>query len=255
MMRYNANAAFANRISTHHVIILGCGRSGTSIFGELFEHLPNYTYYSEPPFADLATYDYSSPVAIKVPKESPGFPASPGLPFPWETLLATVPEPRTIYWQLRHPLDTICSLRVGIANDWGHHPKPPDWRSWLDRPLLERCAHHWNYINSVGLATVKDHVTLSRFEDILINPRAFAERAGQQVQLDTAQHATALDAWAHRVQNTNNARFVEAKTSREYSRPDHTVKIDRWKENLSEADLTQVIPIIRKTAEETGYTL
>ena len=33
-----------------HVIILGCGRSGTSIFGELFEHIPGYMYYSEPPF-------------------------------------------------------------------------------------------------------------------------------------------------------------------------------------------------------------
>ncbi|MGB3776789.1 MAG: hypothetical protein WA960_00415 [Tunicatimonas sp.] len=186
-------------LTPHHVIILGCGRSGTSIFGELFEQLLNYTYYSEPPFADLFSYDYSAPVAIKVPKESPGFPPSPGLPFPWNMLLATVPAPRTIYWQLRHPLDTICSLRVGIASDWGHHSKPPDWQNWLDRPLLERCAHHWDYINSVGLATVKDHATISRFEDMLANPRAFAERVGQQVRIDAARSASTLDAWAQRV--------------------------------------------------------
>ena len=242
-------------IEPHHVIILGCGRSGTSIFGELFEHLPDYTYYSEPPFAALATLDYSSPVAVKVPKESAGFPPPPGLSFPLAQLLATVPEPRTIYWQIRHPLDTICSLRVGIARDWGHHPKPPDWQSWLARPLVERCAHHWDYVNSVGLATVEDHVTVSRFEDMLANPRAFAEWVGQQVELDTSRYAAALDAWAQRVQNTNNARFVEAKTSREYSRSDHTVKIDRWKENLGEENLTRVVPIIRKTAEQNGYLL
>ena len=39
--------------TVHHVLILGCGRSGTSIFGELLEHLAPYTYYSEPAFADL----------------------------------------------------------------------------------------------------------------------------------------------------------------------------------------------------------
>ncbi len=130
----------------HHVVILGCGRSGTSIFGELFEHLPDYRYYSEPPLASLATLDYSAPVAMKVPRESEGFHCSPGLSFPLDTLLAIIPAPRTIYWQLRHPLDTICSLRV---------------------------------------------------------------------------------------QNTNNGQFVEAKTSRAYSRTDHTVRVERWRENLS----------------------
>jgi hypothetical protein len=239
----------------HHVIILGCGRSGTSIFGELFEHLPHYTYHSEPPFADLSSYDYSAPVAVKVPKESPGFPPSLGLSLPWETLLATVPEPRTVYWQVRHPLDTICSLRVGIAQQWGHHPKPPDWQVWLGRPLLERCAHHWNYINSVGWATVKGWVVVNHFEDMLANPRAFAERVAGQVQLEATQHAAALDAWAQRVQNTNNKQFEEAKTSREYSRPDHTVRVDRWKENLSKADLAKIIPIVRATAARHGYLL
>lgn len=239
----------------HHVVILGCGRSGTSVFGELFAHLPAYEYYSEPLFANLPTYDYSSPVAMKVPKESTGFSPSPGLPFPWETLLAVVPPPRTIYWQIRHPLDTICSLRVGIANDWGHHPKPLDWQDWLDRPLIERCAHHWDYINSVGLTTVRDQVTISRFEDMLLSPRTFAKDVCQRVQIDVFQHATALNDWAQRVQNVNNAQFVEAKTSREYSRPDHTVKIDRWRENLSEEDLARVIPIIQETAKRTGYKL
>ena len=31
-----------------NVLILGCGRSGTSIFGELFESLPGFSYLSEP---------------------------------------------------------------------------------------------------------------------------------------------------------------------------------------------------------------
>ena len=239
----------------HHVIILGCGRSGTSIFGELFEHLEAYTYYSEPPFAQLTTFDYTSPVAAKVPTESAGFPPSPGLSFPLETLLATIPKPLNIYWQLRHPLDTICSLRVGIANHWGHHPRPPDWQAWLDHPLLERCAHHWNYLNSVGFAQVAEMATITRFEDMVTDSQAFAQRICQQVNVEASVHQASLDAWAQRVQNTNNPQFVEAHTSREYSRPDHRIKIGRWKENLSESEVAMVDPLIRTTARQMGYVL
>ncbi|MGI9544768.1 MAG: hypothetical protein ACR2MX_16010, partial [Cyclobacteriaceae bacterium] len=164
-----------------HVVILGCGRSGTSIFGELFEHLPRYTYISEPPFEHLKTQSFSLPMAIKVPKESPGFEPTPGLSFPLDDLLETIPEPRKIFWQIRHPLDTICSLRVGIGKNWGHHPKPPDWQEWLSRPLLERCAHHWNYINDIGYEQVKDIATVTRFEEMVSDPFRFAMNICKQV--------------------------------------------------------------------------
>ena len=108
----------------HHVLILGCGRSGTSIFGEFFQHLSPYTYYSEPPYADLKKYDYSQSIAIKVPNVSDGFLPTEGLSFPLADLLETIPQPMSIFWQVRHPLDTICSLKVGIAKNWGHHPRP-----------------------------------------------------------------------------------------------------------------------------------
>ena len=103
-----------------HVVILGCGRSGTSIFGELFESLRSYLgrYHFEPAFDQLHTIDFKSgSVAIKVPKVTTGHRMTPGLPFLLEDLLAIVPEPRVIFWQVRHPLDTICSLRPGITAD------------------------------------------------------------------------------------------------------------------------------------------
>ena len=238
-----------------HVLILGCGRSGTSIFGEFFEHLPAYAYYSEPPFEQLKTINYASPVAIKVPKESPGFPPSPGLPFPLEDLLRIFPEPRQFYWQVRNPLDTICSLRVGISKNWGHHPKPPDWQEWLSRPLLERCAHHWNYINATGYAQVASWVKPTRFEDMITHPLDFASNICEDVGMDTKTHASSIRQWAQRVQNTNNAHFVEAQTSRPYSRPDHQVRVGRWKENLSEAEVESILPIIQETAATFGYEI
>ena len=239
----------------HHVVILGCGRSGTSIFGELFDQLTSFTYYSEPLFEELPNFDYRHPVAMKVPRESPGWEPSPGLPFPLASLLAVVPDPKTLFWQVRHPLDTVCSLRVGIADNWGHHPKPPDWEEWLQRPLLERCAHHWSYINSVGFRQVEQLARVTRFESMLSDARKFAGAICRRIGLDAEQQASQLEEWSMRVQNTNNTDFIEAQCSRPYSRPDHEVRVERWKENLSEAEVGTIVPILQAAAGRFGYQI
>jgi hypothetical protein len=236
------------------VMILGCGRSGTSIFGELFEHLPDYRYRSEPAFADVVDADYSTPLAFKVPRESEGFSPDPGLSFPLAALMRNRPDMR-LFWIVRHPLDAICSLRVGIAKNWGHHPKPPDWRDWSRRPLVERCAHHWTHINSFGYAEVSRLATLVRFEDMISNPDGFARHIRDILGLDPRDHDQPLAEWARRVQDTNNADFVEARTSRSYSRPDHDVRVGRWRENLSREDIARVLPIVGTTARSFGYDL
>lgn len=132
-----------------NVAILGCGRSGTSIFGELFEAFPGYRYWSEPHLAEVRPRRGET-VAVKVPRTPPGSTPPAGSSVSLDDLLTTIPSPRQIFWQVRHPLDAICSLRVGISDSWGHHPRPPDWRDWTGRPLLERCAHHWATINGPG---------------------------------------------------------------------------------------------------------
>jgi len=238
-----------------HVLILGCGRSGTSIFGELFEHLPGYTYYSEPDFAQVVDTCYASLAAVKVPRESKAHPVTPGLSFPMTSMLAVMPMPRELYWQVRHPLDAIASLRPGIANNWGHHPRPPDWRVWLERPLVERCAHHWAYINSVGYRQIRHLTKVCRFETMLADPFGFARSICRQVGIDPARCESAIAGWADRVQDVNNERFVEAKTSRPYSRADHARRIGRWKENLTKDDVQKVLPIIRDAATLLDYPL
>lgn len=239
----------------HHVIILGCGRSGTSIFGEYFEHLTSYSHLSEPPFAELLDQDYSKPVAIKVPTESTDFPPTEGLSFPLEKMLATMPNPKTIFWQIRHPLDTICSLKVGIDKNWGHHPKPHDWRQWLDRTLVEQCAHHWNYLNTVGFEKVSHIVKIMKFEDMIADPRKFATTINEILRIDYKPNSTQIQEWIARVQNSNNSNFREAKTSQPYSTMDHSVRVDRWKENMTEMEIQSVLPLIADTAKKFGYEL
>ena len=236
-------------------MILGCGRSGTSIFGELFDHLKPYSYYSEPAFSDVVRFDFSKPIAVKVPEESKAYPPTQGLSFPLETMLKLTETPIQIYWQVRHPLDAICSLRVGIANNWGHHPKPNDWQDWLERPLLEQCAHHWSYLNTVAYEQVRDLAEVKSFEDMLSDPYGFARSIAEDVGLDVAVHEQELSDWARRVQNTNNEDFVEAETSKPYSREDHSVRVERWRENLTQAEVDTVLPIIREASKTFGYSL
>jgi len=235
-------------------MVLGCGRSGTSIFGELFEHLPPYRYRSEPPFAEVIDADFSTPLAFKVPREDEKLKAKPGLSFPLDTLQKRAPNMR-YFWVLRHPLDAICSLRIGIANNWGHHPKPPDWEAWLSRPLVEQCAHHWAFLNTAGFAQVARFATIIRFEEMIDDPRGVTEVVCQTLGLDVSNYSDSLSLWTERVQDTNNDKFIEAKTSRGYSRPDHSVRVGRWRENLSADELDSILPIVTKAGKTFGYSL
>lgn len=237
-----------------HVMILGCGRSGTSIFGELFDGLPGYAYRSEPPFSEVVASDFSRPTAFKVPRESEGWPAPPGLSFPIEDYLSKAGDVK-VFWIVRHPLDAICSLRVGIDRNWGHHPRPPDWTAWLGRPLLERCAHHWNFLNTAGFNQVQERAVVVTFERMIAEPLAFAREVCELVRLPAIQADDHLRTWAARVQDTNNGAFVEARTSRNYSRPDHERRVGRWRENLTSEAAAPLWPLVELGASRFGYTL
>jgi hypothetical protein len=236
-----------------HAMVLGCGRSGTSILGELFEGLSTYTYRSEPHFDEVVTADFSQPRAFKVPRESDDYPPPPGLSFPPSAFLARAPDAKFL-WIVRHPLDAICSLRVGIDRDWGHHPRPPDWKNWLAQPLLARCAHHWNYLNTVGFAQVEAVGTVLHFERMIADPTTFADEVCKSVGLNPTSVAAHLQCWAKRVQDTNSAAFVEALTSRNYSRSDHEIRVGRWRENLSSDEVAAVWPIVEGAAARFGYS-
>lgn len=235
------------------LLLLGCGRSGTSIFGELFAALPQYRYYSEPTCDTLAELDFRTPIAVKVPRSTECFPAGGGLSFPLERLDELLPQPRKLFWIVRHPLDTICSLRVGISRNWGHHPRPPDWRDWLNAPLLERCAHHWNYINGPGYDQIRSQAELVYFEDMIRDAAAFAERICREIGVDPIAVADPLATWARRVQDTDNEHFVPAQTGREYATRDHRTRVGRWRENLSELEAEELWESVRVVASSFGY--
>ena len=238
-----------------NVLILGCGRSGTSIFGELFEALPNFTYLSEPRL-DAIPLQTSGPLAVKVPQEPAGGSSAIGLPASVDELVAAMPAPVTVFWIVRDPLDAVCSLRPGIADGWGHHPRPPDWEDWLDRPLVARCAHHWTTINGPGYDQVRDFAVLQQFESMIVEPLQIAHDAAQRAGVElTPRVVSKLEAWARQVQDTNSDQFVEARASRRRSRPDHSRRVGRWRENLTDAEVELIRPIVADAAQVVGYDL
>lgn len=244
-----------NRVVAAHALILGCGRSGTSIFGELFESLPGFTYVSEPFLADLPTVASGELLAVKVPRQGTEDHPPAGLPVDPGELYRAMPKPLVVFWQVRHPLDAVCSLRVGISKGWGHHPRPPDWRDWLHRPLIEQCAHHWAVINEAGYDLVRDVAVVNRFEDMIRDPRSAAEVAVRALGIDPTTVSRELRSWSERVQDTNNEKFVEAMTSRRHSRPDHARRVDRWRENLTAAEVASIVPLVAHASGQFVYDL
>ena len=238
-----------------HICILGCGRSGTSIFGEFFDHLPHYTYYSEPLFSALETIDFSSPVAIKVPAQDDEDDFFDGLSFDLEEFDKIFPENHLLFWQVRHPLDAISSLRIGIENNWGHHPRPHDWKARLSQPLVEKCAYHWNFINTHGYDQVKDRVHINTFEEMVLNPLETAKKLCELANISFDHYQSPVMEWVGRVQDENNEKFREAECSKPYSRKDHSKKVGRWKENLTNTDVERILPLVGKGAKNFNYTL
>ncbi len=83
-----------------NVLILGCKRSDTSIFGELFNPLSTHIYYSKIDFDLHLNKDFSKPIAAKIPIENRKYQNTPGLSFLLDVLLERKPNIK-IYWQLR----------------------------------------------------------------------------------------------------------------------------------------------------------
>lgn len=236
------------------VIILGCGRSGTSIFGELFDGLGSYTYKSEPAFRDVIDRPSDQAWAVKVPRESEEFPPDPGLSFPLAALLDSHPSIK-FFWIIRHPLDAVSSLKVGIGQNWRHHPRPPDWKNWLTKPLVEQCAHHWAHINAHGYERVRGLAKLVYFEDLIRDPHGFASEVCETLGIPRKENGVFLRRWAERVQDSNNAKFVEAMTSRSLSRPDHSVRVGRWRESLSVDEARAASSIVASVGRSFGYDI
>jgi hypothetical protein len=102
---------------------------------------------------------------------------------------------------------------------------------------------------------VKHLVKIKHFEDLILNPLPFAQTICEELGVDQDMYLQEIQAWSNRVQNSNNAQFIEAKTSSAYSTQDHSVRVERWRENMTSEEYEWVKPMVVDTAARFGYEL
>lgn len=100
----------------YNVVILGCGRSGTSIFGELFDALPAFEYHSEPLLADLRLTAGAGAIAVKVPRSLPSATPPAGAPCTSTSCSTGVPPPRRVgRWRENLTADDLAAAMPIVA--------------------------------------------------------------------------------------------------------------------------------------------
>ncbi len=243
----------------NNILILGCARSGTSILGEFFEKSGLYTYLFEPTLPahqyELAFEHVQRPLAAKKPRAPIEHAASftPGLAFDYSRLAAVFPRPWKIVWIVRNPLDAICSLRPGIEMGWAHNPRPPGWRELGTAKWHIKCAAHWQYINNEGFLAITGEAEVVRFEDLVLQPRATAEKLLQYCGWPDGV-TRGVEGWISQVSN-NKGNSYEARLQDRWSENNHTRRVGRHRENLDADQINDVLPLVEVAASRFGYTL
>jgi len=223
----------------------------------LFKAVPQYDHRLEPAMSDLWTLPFDSrPVAVNVPTDGRARSArfTPGLPFDLEELLDAVPPPRALLWVVRHPLDTICALRPGIAADWAHDPRPNDYGRWLDRSLVERCARHWANVNGAGHDRVGAVAEVVRYEDLVFRPVETASRVLRHAGFDRRSATGTAEAWAGRVANHEGYAAGDARQQHRLSSGNRQC-VGRWQTELGRGDVERARPVLGTVPDRYGYEI
>jgi hypothetical protein len=242
------------------VVILGCARSGTSILGEFFEKFPGYHYQFEP-HLDSNNYSatistFPSPFALKRPKLSHDATSdrTHGLAFHWPTLFAALPTYHIVIWIVRHPLDTVCSLRPGILNEWNHSPRPPNWQELRKLPWEEQCATHWAYINGRGFNAVNHVAKIIRYENMVGDSIGTARQLCDWIGWTDTIPKEIIE-WAKSIGNKKGETQYEAKLQTRWSENNHLRRVGRHRENLNDEQRARIRSILQTEASLFNYDL
>lgn len=221
-----------------HVVIWGCPRSGTSITFGAFRSHPAYRFFFEPGTWLLEQMNLSWPTVIKNPWSRV---PTPGLSADLDVVLGI--EAKHI-WVVRHPHDTVASLRPGMTEQ----PHPPTLPTrWLDKPLIDRCAALWRYCNETGLENlqVKVEVLTVRYEDLLQQPEATTRR---MLDYASAEWTPEMDEYVSSI--SLDPGIKEAEFQRRWSR-EHDRHIGR--KDLTELERVTIDNIVGEVPSYFGY--
>ena len=244
--------------------ITGCPRSGTSILGQVVGAHPDVEYLYEtlrwkapPPGSHRLTAAHVVPMLAarlrhELEQERRGrrviVEKNPRHSIQVPFLRAIWPGCKIIHI-IRDGRDVACSLMPGIGNDDWNHLVPPNWQALRAKyEGLERCAHFWRDVMAIALADLKrkPHCEI-RYETLLDCPRATIEHVLKYLSLPwTDEMTTACEQITDRMD-------ADTPGLTPWCRNDHTRRIGRWRENMTEADQERVMPILAPMLRELGY--
>ncbi len=251
-------------------LIVGCARSGTSILGELIASHPEVAYKHEAHAVwnkaglgvneshRLTEAHATDKVIRKIRKR---FAAEMGqarlfvekcprsilrIPF----IRKVFPEAKIIHI-VRDGRDVACSLLPGIGGDEWRHLKPPNWQELFrnERGIM-RCALTWKTVMDIALQDLQEvpHL-LVRYEDLVAHPQETASRLLKF--LDLPEHPAVFD-FCRRIQNQTEGSY-QAQKQVKWFRNDHSVRIGRWRENMTAEQAEKVNTLLRPLLQHFGY--
>jgi hypothetical protein len=256
--------------------LIGCPRSGTSILGEAIAEHPRVAYLFEESSIwnriaagkDDHRLEGSDATAEAIAAARAGLAVAradlPGdllveknpkhvlrVPF----LSAVFPEARFLHL-VRDARDTVASLMFrNRGAQWGH-VQIPGWRELLARYPAEnhiRCAHQWRDAVATaradgGRLPAGSYLEL-RYEGLLADPADVVGRALDFLGLGPDPQVAEF---VSRIQDATAGSYHAKKQVRHYVE-DHTRRVGRHLENLSERQIAEVEAICGELNRELGY--
>lgn len=249
------------------VFITGCARSGTSILGELVESHPRVMYvYEERIWRTLGetdhhavtTDDISSKNMIKLRKWMKMYKRKNKIvveknprhivrvPF----IKHIFPDAKIIHI-VRDGRDVSCSLKSGLCGKTWAHVKPPRWRE-IERDYegVVRCARAYHDIMQYPMRDLEsiEHLQV-KYEDYVANPEKIAYKVFEHIGLP--MHDNVIE-FSSKVQDTMEGSYVARHQMRWYKN-DHSKRIGRWRENMTEEEQEEVNKILKPVLKYYGY--
>lgn len=234
-------------------VIFGCSRSGSSIFGELFKNIcPAYRF--EPTLDELKEKPLIPNEGIKLPTGPQ--PRLDGLAINLDELDKVAKYGVLPIWLVRHPYDTVCSLRPQMSESvYGRDHPPPmplDDLMFECSPLVHAAAF-WSWVNGIGFKYLMKHyggVKIVKYEEIVKDPSKVADTIQIYTGLNNRKGA---ERWINSVSNEKGG--YEAERQDVHSTQDHSIRMGRYKENLSKDERRLVRAICFDTASKFHYRL
>ena len=249
------------------VFIVGCARSGTSIFGELFESHPNIMYvFEERIWRTLGEIDHHAVTPEDIPSKNMVKLRKWMKMYKRKNKIVVEKNPRhivrvpfikhifpdaKILHIVRDGRDVACSLKSGLCGKTWAHVRPPRWRE-IERDYegVIRCAHAYHDIMQYPMRDLEniEHMQV-KYEDLVANPRDIAHQVFDYIGLPVRPRVLAQ---ADKIQDEMEGSYV-AYHQRRWYKTDHSKRIGRWKENMTEEEQVEVGKILKPVLEYYGY--